>query len=235
MSLAVQCSFTSPNLCQLLWSAGNSQHCFRRRIKMPRRVKRDREWIGIPRISISVLLRSVVARQPLAGKSVCRLLLLSQAVCVCQTASAANMTLYSRLQTEEPHIQNLVCQLTNSNSDKHPHFKTGVNEKSSALNTMQHTIQTSKEQKVDVRQCANIFLLLFDSNILWQPRHRKESSTAVHNGVSGCQSHCEGQVSRAAKCGYSPQLIASQPYLFTVSTRPFNRISKTCIFFLGQP
>lgn len=75
--------------------------------------------------------------------------------------------------------------------------------------------------------CQYIFTL-FDSNILWQRGRRKESSTAVHNGVSGCQSQCEGQVSRAAKCGYSPQLITSQPYLF-------NRISKTGILFLGQP
>lgn len=82
---------------------------------MPRRTrekKRERGKIGIPRttVSISVLHRSVLARQPLAGKSVCRLLLLSQPVFVCQTACMANLRPYSRLQTGESHIQNPVCQ-----------------------------------------------------------------------------------------------------------------------------
>lgn len=58
-------------------------------------------------VSISVPHGSVLARQPLAGESVCRLLLLSQPAFVCQTACMANLRLYSRPQIGELHIQNL--------------------------------------------------------------------------------------------------------------------------------
>ena len=90
------------------------------------REKRERGKIGIPRmtVSISVLHRSVLAWQPLAGKSVCRLLLLSQPVFVCQTACMANLRLYSRLQTGESHIQCPVCQIyKRTGTDKHPQWQ----------------------------------------------------------------------------------------------------------------
>lgn len=78
--------------------------------------RKNRERIGIPRmtVSISVPDRSVLAWQPLAGESLCRLLLLSQHVFVCQTACITNLRLYCRLQIGESHIQNFVCQLTNA-------------------------------------------------------------------------------------------------------------------------
>lgn len=101
---------------------------------MPTRVKRERlEFHGFLFLFVN---RCIVARQPLAGKSVCRLSLFSQAVFVCQTAFAANMMPYSGLQTEGAAYSKSVCWLTNSNSDKHPQFKTGVNEKNGALDTM---------------------------------------------------------------------------------------------------
>lgn len=96
---------------QPLRAAEKKQRCLLSWIKMQRTIgeKIERERSGFPwrTVSISVPDLSVLAWRRHAGESVCRLLLLSQPVFVCQTTCTANLRPYCSLQIGELHSHNL--------------------------------------------------------------------------------------------------------------------------------